>query len=123
MGKNAGALGHVLGIVSDTLQICADLDHGQDQAQVNGRGRAQCDDAGGLFVDDLFERVDRLVRLAHGLCALFISGLEADGGLENGVFHKATHLHDLRLNGLKITVESGRNMLILHMYLLSRSGR
>mmetsp|Transcript_29355 Transcript_29355/g.57173 ORF Transcript_29355/g.57173 Transcript_29355/m.57173 type:complete len:230 (-) Transcript_29355:9504-10193(-) len=113
-GQHAGPFGHVFGIVTNAFQIGADLDHRQNQPQVDGRGRAQRNDPRRLFVDGFLKRVDGLVSPPHGFGTFLVAGLQACGSLKNGVFDKPAHFHDLGLNGLKITVKGRRDMLFVH---------
>ncbi len=122
--RTVGALGHVLGVVADALEVARDLHHRQDQPQIDGGGRAQGDDAGGVFVDLFFERIDGLVALADLFGQFLVAALERGGCVPDGLFDQPAHFHDLGLDRLEIAIEGrGDVLFFVHGVVLSRSGR
>ena len=112
--QDTGPLGHVLGIVSDALKIGRDFQHRKHQPQVNGGGRAQSNQLGGIVVDLLFKQINGFVFGADLFCLLLIARCKCISRVEDRHFDKPTHFHNLGLDVLQIAVKRRSDVLIVH---------
>ena len=91
---HADALGDVLGIVADAFKHAADLQRGDNLAQVVGHRRTQRDDPHGELVDFGFQRVDPLVAGDHLFGQFLVTPHQRVERLCDRDFRKAAHLGD-----------------------------
>jgi hypothetical protein len=105
-----GPLGDVLGVIADPLEVGGDAEDRQDTRRSLGDRLTLRDDARGLLVDLLVQRVDGGVALADAFRQVGVAGLQCLGRFRDRVLDQPAHAHDVGLDRFEVAVEGGDDM-------------
>ena len=122
-GDEGGVLGEVLRVVADPFEVGVHLHGRDDEAEIDGDGRVEREDALALVVDLEFERVHLVVALADALGEVEVARAEGVDGVGELLVDDVGHLDEEVPEELQLIVQGAMGLHKFGVALACGSGR